>query len=88
MEVALTKMSSKGQIVIPVEMRKGLKEGDKIFLIKGKNAIVIRKAKSLDASFIEDMEFVKMTEEAYKRYDRGEFIEMPGEKFLKELERW
>ena len=28
MDVAITKMSSKGQIVIPTEMRKDIKEGD------------------------------------------------------------
>jgi len=28
--MAITKMSSKGQIVIPVEMRKGIEEGEKL----------------------------------------------------------
>ena len=31
MDYAITRISSKGQIVIPQEMRKGLKEGDKMY---------------------------------------------------------
>ena len=34
MEIALTKMSSKGQIVIPVDMRKNFREGDSFVIIK------------------------------------------------------
>ncbi len=36
----------------------------------------------------EDLEFARRTEEAYKRYEKGEFISMPFDKFLKELKKW
>ena len=36
----------------------------------------------------EDLEFTKRTEEAWKRYDRGKFISMSGDEFLKELKKW
>ncbi len=36
----------------------------------------------------EDLEFARRTEEAYKRHERGEFISMDSEDFLKELEKW
>jgi len=36
----------------------------------------------------EDLEFARRTEEAYQRHDRGEFIRMNYEDFLKELKKW
>ena len=42
-EIAITRLSSRGQIVIPQEMRKGLKEGDKLLVIQRGNEIVLRK---------------------------------------------
>ena len=34
----------------------------------------------------EDLEFAKRTEEAFKRYEKGEFKEVSDEKFLEMLE--
>ncbi len=38
--------------------------------------------------FAEDMEFARRTEEAYRRHEEGDFMEMDSEKFLKELGKW
>ena len=81
-------MSSKGQIVIPLEMRENIKEGEKLVLIKNKNQIIMKKASEMDKSLAEDLEFARRTEEAYKRYEKGEFISMPADKFLEELKKW
>ena len=88
MEIALTKMSSKGQIVIPTDMRKGIKEGDKLMIIKSNHQFIMKKASELDKKLKEDLEFAKRTEEAWKRYERGEFISKPAKEFLKELKKW
>ncbi len=48
MEIALTKMSSKGQIVIPSEFREDLKEGDTFLIIKEENTILLKKANDLN----------------------------------------
>ena len=88
MEIALTKMSSKGQIVIPTDMRKGIKEGDKLIIIKSNHQFIMKKASELDKKLKEDLEFAKRTEEAWKRYERGEFIEMDFDAFLKKLKKW
>ena len=88
MDISITKMSSKGQIVIPLEMRSNIKEGDKLVLIKNKDQIIMKKASEMDESLAEDLEFARRTEEAYKRYEKGEFISMPADKFLKELKKW
>ena len=88
MDISITKMSSKGQIVIPLEMRSNIKEGDKLVLIKNKDQIIMKKASDMDESLAEDLEFARRTEEAYKRYEKGEFISMPADKFLEELKKW
>jgi len=36
----------------------------------------------------DDLEFAKRTEEAWKRYEKGEFISMDKDKFLEELKKW
>jgi len=83
----MTKMSSKGQVVIPAEMRADLKEGDKILVIQTKDQIILKKASELDKTFEEDLEFARRTEEAWKRYEKGEFVSLPANKFLEKLSK-
>lgn len=80
-------MSSKGQIVIPSEMRKGMKEGDEFLIIKDDERIILKKADKISEEMKEDLEFAKRTEEAWQAYERGEFISQPADKFLEELEK-
>ena len=87
MEVAMTKMSSKGQVVIPLEMREELHEGDKIIVIQNKDQIILKKATKLGKNFEDDLEFARKTEEAWKSYEKGEFISMPADKFLEKLSK-
>ena len=39
-----TKMSSRGQIVIPMEMRKDIQEGEKLIIIRKDNEIILKKS--------------------------------------------
>jgi AbrB family looped-hinge helix DNA binding protein len=87
-DINITKMSSKGQIVIPLEMRKGIKEGEKMVLIKNGNQIIMKKASDMNKNLEEDLEFARRTEEAWKKYEKGEFISMDFDDFLKEAEKW
>lgn len=88
MEIAITKMSSKGQVVIPAEMREGINEGDKLIVIQNKDQIILKKANKMDKKFKEDLEFARRTEEAWKRYEKGEFIEMDFDEFLEKTKKW
>ncbi len=81
-------MSSKGQIVIPQKMRDCFPAGKKILLVKDGKRVVIKPASELSKQLKEDLEFARRTEEAYKRHERGEFIMMDADEFLKELETW
>ena len=42
--IDIIKMSSKGQVVIPLDMRKDIKEGEKLLVIRNKDQIIIKKA--------------------------------------------
>jgi AbrB family looped-hinge helix DNA binding protein len=88
MDIAITKMSSKGQIVIPVEMRKSFQEGDKILLIQTDEQLIMKKASTLDKALTSDLEFARRTEEAWKRIEEGKGIRMDFDDFLKEMKKW
>lgn len=75
-------------MVIPNSMRKGLKDGEKFIIIKNKDTFIIKKASEMDKQFKEDIEFARRTEEAYKRIEAGEYIEMDAQDFLKEMKKW
>ena len=81
-QIDITKMNSKGEIVIPQELRKDFTEGDKLVVIRNQDQIILKKANKFDKQLKEDLEFAKRTEKAYKRYKRGYFRRMPTDKFL------
>ena len=87
-EFEISRLSSKGQIVIPMSMRKDLKEGDKIIFIRDKKNLILKKASDMDKQLKEDLEFAKRTEEAYKRIEAGEGITMEFDEFIKEMKKW
>lgn len=88
MDIAITKMSSKGQVVIPAEMRKGFQEGDKLLLIQTDEQLIMKKASNLDKTLKEDLEFAKRTEEAWKRIEEDKGIKMDFDEFIKEMKKW
>ena len=87
-QIDVTKLSSKGQVVIPLDMRKGFEVGEKLIVIREGDTILLKKAGKLDENFKEDLEFARRTEEAWKRYDLGEFKSMQFDEFLKEMKKW
>ena len=69
MEIAITKMSSKGQIVIPSEMRGNFKEGEKLLLIQDKDQLIIKRMEQFSKTFEEDIIFAKRTETLLKKLE-------------------
>ncbi len=88
MDIAITKMNSKGQVVIPAEMRKEISEGEKLIIIKNRDQLIMKKASQMDKNLEEYLDFAKKAEEALKRYEKGGFIEMSKEDFIKEIEKF
>ena len=85
MEYAITKVSTKGQIVIPSSLRKDVRIGDEFLMIKEDNKIILKNMKSLAFNIKEDLIFAEKVEKAWKEYDKGKFIIKSKEDFLKEL---
>ena len=44
MIIDTTKMSSRGQVVIPLDLRKGINEGDKLIVIRKDDEIILKKS--------------------------------------------
>jgi AbrB family looped-hinge helix DNA binding protein len=88
MDIAITKMSSKGQVVIPAELRKGLHEGDKLLIIQNDKQLIMKKASDLDRNVAEDLKFAKKTEEALKRIEAGKGIKTGFEEFIEDMKKW
>ncbi|MHA1865888.1 MAG: AbrB/MazE/SpoVT family DNA-binding domain-containing protein [Candidatus Heimdallarchaeaceae archaeon] len=87
-DVGITKMSTKGQIVIPNDLRKDFDVGEKLVVIKNNERLIIKKASSLDKDLESDLEFARRTEEAFNRYNKGKFVEMEFDDFLDEMKTW
>jgi AbrB family looped-hinge helix DNA binding protein len=44
MIIDTTKMSSRGQVVIPLDMRKDIREGDKLIVIRRDDEIILKRS--------------------------------------------
>ena len=87
MEFEIVKLSSKGQVVIPSELRNGFNEGDKLLIIRNGDKIIIERASELDEKLNEDIEFAKRTEEAWKEIEAGKGKSYTPEEFIKRLRK-
>lgn len=83
----LTRVSSKGQVVIPMELRKKLhvREGS-VFAVSSVNDDMLILKKVNNPMTAEDLEIAKEVEEAWKEIERGEFKEYEFDEFLENLE--
>ena len=78
-------MSSKGQVVIPSEMRANLSEGEKLVIIEDNGLYIIRKASDYSKSLREDIEFAKRTQKAYLEVESGKYAQSSVNEFLKKV---
>ncbi len=86
--ISLTKISSKGQIVIPSNMRSDFKVGEELLIIKDEDRIVLKKTEKVSEQMREDLEFAKRTDKALKRIKSGEGTRMNFDDFLDEMKKW
>lgn len=86
--INITRISSKGQIVIPVDMRADFSEGEELLILKDEDRIILKKTSAISKQMKDDIKFAKRTEEAWKRYDEGKFKEMNFDTFINEVKKW
>jgi AbrB family looped-hinge helix DNA binding protein len=88
METEITRISSKGQVVIPMLIREKMKikEGEAFSVSEKGNLIVLKKVEgSLSEDDIETLNKIK---EAWKDVEEGRFKKLEKDDFLKEVSKW
>ena len=87
-DTEFTKTSSKGQIVIPSNIRRKLKigNGSLLAVTTQDDLIVLKKVNSKISPA--DMKTLKLIEEAWKDLDKGNFKVRSKEDFFKEYREW
>lgn len=90
MDVEIIRISSKGQFVFPLSMRKKFKmgKGEKMMLVENNGVVVMRPIKGMSEDLEEEMYMMQRAARAWGEIERGNFTRMPRAKFLKELETW
>ena len=85
MEYAIAKVSTKGQIVIPISLRENIHCGDEFLMVKDEGRFILKSMKSLATKLKEDLIFAERVEKAWQEYDKGKFETKTKDEFLKEL---
>jgi len=88
MDVGITRVSSKGQIVIPLSMRENLSEGEELLIIREGERYILKPLDEMKPALKEDILFAAKTEEAFSEYRKGSFQTKEKDTFLDELESW
>ena len=85
----ITRMSSKGQIVIPKDIREKMKvKTGSVFAMTTYNGDMIV-LKKLDTKMKpEDLRTLELLEEAWKEIEKGRYRKMTKKEFLEELDKW
>ena len=87
-EIDMTTISSKGQMVIPASLRKGVKSGARFMVIREKDLYILKRADKMDSALASDLEFARRAEKAWGEYKKGKFASKSKEGFLAEMEKW
>ncbi len=94
MEIGISKMGERGQVVIPLEFRESLKlqKGGKLLIVKEGNKLIFEAMKDLKAKNIEEikegLEDMRIANEFWEDVKKGKTIAQTKEEFLKDLEKW
>jgi len=88
MEFAIAKVSSKGQIVIPSQMRNNIRSGDEFLIVKDQNRIVLKDMKNIAEEMKDDLGFARRIDKAWKEYEKGMFNSKSKEAFLADIDSW
>ena len=88
MEIEFTRISSKGQVVIPLDVRKklSLREGEPLAVSTKNDLIVLKKVKEKMSR--KDMETLNGISEAWKDIEEGRCKKMNSGEFLAEIKKW
>lgn len=88
MNIEVTRISSKGQVVIPQEIREqaGFTEGETISVTVQDSLVVLKKIENPIKK--EDLKTLKSIKEAWQEIKEGKCRKLSSEDFLKEIDKW
>ncbi len=81
----ITKLSTKGQIVIPEKLRVGMDVGEAFVVVKKDNLIVLRKIDGLNKNEMEELEELQ---KIWNEIDEGNCKTSTKDELIKEMEAW
>lgn len=81
----LTKLSTKGQIVIPDSIRSGLEEGTAFSVVKQGDLIVLKKVEGLNNQEIKEMQEL---DKIWEDIDSGKCETYEAKEFFKKMKEW
>ena len=81
----ITKLSTKGQVVIPEEIRKGIKVGTPFTVTKKDDLIILKTVKGLTK---EEQEELKELNEIWKDIDAGNCETYSEKEFFAKMKEW
>jgi len=88
MDVAITRMSSKGQIVVPASMRGDIPEGEKLLIIRDGERFILKPLAELEPALKDDLLFAEKTERAFEEYRKGTFTKKTAAGFSDDMASW
>lgn len=90
MDVEIVRISSRGQFVLPMSMRKKLRmnKGEKVMVVEDGGTMVLRPVKDMKLDIDDEVYMMQRAARAWGEIEKGRFKRMPKKQFLKELETW
>jgi len=80
-----TKLSTKGQVVIPEVMRKGIEAGTPFIVTRNEDLIILKKIEGLTKEEKKELEELN---KIWKEIGEGKSVTFSKEEFLKEMNAW
>ena len=81
----ITKLSTKGQVVIPEKLRDDIEVGEAFIVSKKGDLLVLKKVKKLTKEEIKELEELQ---KIWKEIDEGKSKTFTEKEFLKDMETW
>lgn len=86
MKIEVSTLSTKGQVVIPQDMREDLKlrKGDQIAFVEERGLLILRPLREVGDEFLDAV----LAASGWKEIERGRYRKMGVKKLLAELSKW
>ncbi len=81
----ITKLSTKGQIVIPESLRSGFQEGSAFTVVRKGDLIVLKEVQGLTDKEVEEMQEL---DKIWKEIDSGKGVTLSQEDFFNQMKEW